>query len=453
MNENRRSDWQSDHRINNPIYTGDNFPMTTKSRKEASLLLAQARKSLAEARTSGDQRNISIAATNVGLALFRVNKFKEGLRIFNEVDRIFKELDDFSLQVHCLGTRTLAFQITEQYPQALQTAQKIEALAIAKEDSRVLCDALTTQGQILIDSGEEVIALEKFSAALEIAEKIEDKQRRMNVTGALGNYCMTIAAAEKAEAYFVQARELARELEDRQSEIGFHGNLGALLEWKGDYQQAGQIFEGVVAFVHETGNQKAEIQAYRHLVQVHTKLNDNQKIAQYAQQGVSLAKKIDEEIIYLFYEHLIAAFYRLNQSDKARQSTMEAIEKARSAKDRQREVDFLLSLGESYMITDHLEEALKTYQQALVGIQRMQRMVDKAHLLGRIGVILAELNRTDEAIRHCVEDPPHVVLMDLRMPGTKPGYQPGFRPSSLEQVCSLERAWCCQPVLAVNAIS
>ena len=90
--------------------------------------------------------------------------------------------------------------------------------------------------------------------------------------------------------------------------------------------------------------------------------------------------------------------YRLEKIDEAHQATIDAIEIARADKNREKEVNFLLSLGESYMLTDKLEEALETYQQALDGAQRLQRQVDRAYLSGRIGVILAELGRADEAI-------------------------------------------------------
>ena len=264
----------------------------------------------------------------------------------------------------------------------------------------VQCDALATQGQILIDSGEEVIANQKLNESLEIAKKIGDKRRQMNAIGAMGNYCMTIAAADKAEAHFRQARELAREIEDRQSEIGFHGNIGAILEWKGNLQEASQIFKDVAAFVHEAGNKHAELQAYLHLVNVHSKMNDFAHVVNYAQQGIPLAQESDNEIIYHFYENLISANYQLNQITEAREATNKVIEKARADKNRKLEIDFLLSLGESYMVTNELEQSLATYKEALSVTVRLQRMSDMAYLLGRIGVILAEMNRTDEAIKH-----------------------------------------------------
>lgn len=372
--------------------------MKNKSRKQSSLMLSQARKALAEARTSGDQRKISAAAANVGLALFRDNKFKEGLKIFHEVDTIFNELDDFGLQIHCLGIKMMAYQLTEQYPQAFQTARDIEALAVTEDDLGVQSDALAAQGQILVESGEEVIALEKLNAALEIAETLGDKRRQMNVMGAFGNYCMTIASPEKAESYFEKARNLARELDDRESEFGFHGNLGTLLSWKGELQQAQAVFEEVLAYVHESDNQAAEIQVLRHLTQVNVKQEDDSQIVIWAKQGVSAAKATGDDNFNYFSENLIAALYRLEQFDEAHQAIKDAIEVARSAKDRPKEVDLLLSLGESYMLTNALEKALETYRLALVGTQRLQRMVDRGFVLGRMGVILAELGFTDEAL-------------------------------------------------------
>ena len=374
--------------------------MTVKSQKQLSLRLTQARKELVEARTTDDQRKISVAAANLGLVLFQVKKFKEGAKSFHEADRIIKELDDFYLQVHCLGIKTMAYQFSEQYPQAFQAAQEIEALAVEKEDLAIQSDALATQGQILIDSGEEVFALEKFNAALAITENLDDKRRRMNVTGALGNYCMTIASPTQAESYFAKARDLARELNDRQSEIGFHGNLGALLEWKEEYFQAAKIFEDVLAYVRETGDQEAEIQALRHLVQVCIKLKDDEKIIHYAQQGVAAAQEAEGEVLFFFCDNIIAAHYRLNQLDAAHKVISEGIEYARALNDHKREVDFLISLGESYMLTNNLDKAFVSYQQALEGTRRYQRLVDQAYLLGRMGVVLAELNQTNEAIRY-----------------------------------------------------
>lgn len=372
--------------------------MSKRSRKKTSQNLSQSIKALEQARAGEDQKEICLAVANLGLAYFRAKKFKEGERCFREAKDIAKSLDDFQLTIRCLGVQTFANQTVGRLPTAYQIAQEIEAMADEHQDLGVQVDALASQGQILIESGDELAALEKLTAAQELLDQLDDPRRKMNLLGAFGNYSMTIAAAQKAQNYFEEARQVATEIGDRNSEIGFHGNIGTILEWKGDYDQAAQIFADVYRHVHEAGNREAEIQALRHLTHVHIKKEADVEVVKYAQMGVDTARKIQSPNIFYFYEHLIKALYRQEQFAEAHSETSNAIETARELNDRQKEVDFLLSLGESYMLNDKLEQALEAYQQALEGTQCLQRMVDRAYLFGRVGVILAELDRPDEAL-------------------------------------------------------
>jgi len=353
---------------------------------------------LEQARAGKDQQKICLAAANLGLAYFRAKKFKEGESCFREAIEITKLVDDFQLTIRCLGIQSFANQIVGRLPTAFQIAQEIEALAGEQQDLGLKVDALGSQGQILIESGDELAALEKLNAAQDILDQLDDPRRKMNLLGAFGNYSMTIAAAEKAQKYFEEAREIAREIGDRNSEIGFHGNIGTILEWKGQHDQAAQIFVDVYNHVHEIGNHEAEIQALRHLTHVHIKKEADLEVIKYSQMGLDVARKIQSANVFYFYEHLIKAFYRQEQIDEAHQASLKAVETARKLKDRQKEVDFLLNLGESHMLNENLEQALDAYQQALEGTQRMQRMVDRAYLFGRIGIIMAEMDRLDEAL-------------------------------------------------------
>jgi len=372
--------------------------MSKRSRKKTTQNIAQSLKVLERARASENQPEICLANAHLGLAYFQAKKFKEGERCFHEAEEIAKSVDDLKLTVRCLGIKSFANQVVGRLPTAYQIAQEIEVLAEEQQDLGVKADALASQGQILIESGDELTALEKLNAAQEVLDQLDEPRRKMNLLGAFGNYSMTIAAAEKAQSYYEEARQIAQEIGDRNSEIGFHGNIGTILEWKGDYEQAAQIFEDVYSHVHEAGNKEAEIQALRHLTHVHVKNENNVETIKYAQMGVDAGREIESANAFYFYEHLIKSLYQQQQIEEAHQATLSAIESARALKDRQKEVDFLLSLGESYLLNEKLELALDAYQQALEGTQRLQRMVDRAYLFGRVGIILAELDRPEEAL-------------------------------------------------------
>lgn len=363
--------------------------------------IAVAKKALEAARTDGDQAKISAALTNLGFAMFQADKYKEGKRHFREADEICKALDDYSLTIHCLSIQAFAYHNTGQLPTAFEIAQKIQKMAEEENDQGGLIDALATQGQILIDSRDELQSVEKFNAALELAKEIEDKPREMKVLGALGHYSLTIASTDRAESYFKDARELAREIGDRQSEIGYHGNIGIVLEWQEKWTEAAQIFTEVLGYLEETNNRNAQLQPLYHLTNIAVKQKGDQKVIDYAQAGITVAKEVEDFGFSLaFYERLIPAYYRLGAADKAEVTLIEAVEAARKSGKLEKEISFRLSLGEAFILTERYEDAIEIYQGAQKGARRLNHHDKEAYTIGRIGVCLAELGRIDEAIHH-----------------------------------------------------
>ncbi len=378
--------------------------MTRGKQAERRKYLASCRQALSEAQSAGDERLISVAMANLGLALFGLRKFEDGLSNFDEAVERAASLGDVKLQAQCLGIKTLAYQEIGRLPDAYETAGEILSLAEEYDDKGMRCDALASQGQILLDSGEPMTAFERFRDARQIAYEIDDKRRQMNVIGALGNYSLAVTSLDRAEAYFEKAAGLARDLEDPQAENGYLGNKAMTLSWQGKYSQAALIFEGVLAFVEESRDREAQIQTLRHLVRVYSELGDDARVIEYGLRGIRLVNETDDEVVYAFLEAMIPAYYRMDRVEEAENVIIVAIEVAQALKDRNKEVDQLLSLGESYMLsspgTARLNQALDAYRDALEGAREIGRKQDEAYLIGRIGLTLAELGRIDEAIAY-----------------------------------------------------
>lgn len=371
----------------------------TSNKKNTQVSLRQCQEDLKEVRATGDERQMAVAQANLGYALFQVRKFQEGMDQFDGAVGVAVRLADLMLQVRCLGIKTLAFQSIKRLPDAYETAVSIQNLAEVHDNRGIQCDALASQGQILLDSGEPVIALEKIETALEIAKGLDDPRRLMNTLGAMGQYCIAMTSPDKAEIYFNRALVLAREIGDRQAEFGFLGNMGMVLTWQGHNGRAAEAFVQVLAYVQETGDKEAELQAVSQLVSVSEKLGEPEQVLIYAQRGLELAAaNKEDDRLFDFYQAAILACYRLNRIAEAEAFTEQAIAAAKTSKNQEKEVDFLLSLGESTMVFGMPEKALDAYRQARKGAVRLSRQNDTAYLTGRIGVALAELGRVDEAI-------------------------------------------------------
>ena len=354
---------------------------------------------LANAKESGEKKEESIASVNIGLTYFQQKKPKEGIPYFEEALRIAKDIQDEELQIRVMGAEALAYQIAEQYPNAFKIAQKIQAMGEANGDQGVQIDALATQGQILIDAGDELAALEKFTSAKAMAKEIGDIRRLMNIAGALGNYSLTIAGVEQAKEHFAEAKAMAAEMGDKKSEIGFLGNYAAILAWEKNHSEAASAYKKVYEYLSEGEDEDAQLQALHHLVQNLSKMQDFLETVRYSRIGLDLAQKLEEKaFIFLFIEEQIAAHIQLDQLEDANIATREAVEIARDLKDRDKELELLISLGESSFLAGSNEEALEAYEEAKQEALRLQRHKDHIHLTGRIGVVLAELGRIDEAI-------------------------------------------------------
>ena len=375
--------------------------MTENVGNQSEFGIGMAKKALEEARASGDQARVSVALCNLGFAMFQADQYSEGKKHFREADTICRELDDYQLTLKCLSTQAFAYHNTGQLPTAFEIAQKIQKMAEEQNAPGWLIDALATQGQVLIDSRDEIQSLEKFNAALELAEEIKDQPRKMKVLGALGHYSLTIASPDQAESYFTKAYDLARVMGDKQSEIGYYGNIGIVLEWKKKWSEAAQIFTEVMAYLKETDNVQAQLQPLYHLVNIAEKQKDDQQVIEHALEGIETAKEVEEYSLRLiFYEKLAAAYFRLGLKSKAEEYLAEAVEAAHNAADQEKEVSFRLSLGESYLLDEKYEDAMEVYQGAQKAARRLNQHDKEAYAIGRIGVCLAELGRSDQAIHH-----------------------------------------------------
>jgi len=350
------------------------------------------------AKASGEQKRIALAMAKTGFAFFGENNPEEALRYLDEAQVIAIQSGDIKIQVHCLGLKVLGFQSVNRLPDAYKASDEILKIARENKDLGVECDVLASQAQILLDSGEPETAYQRLLNARKIAEQLKDNRRLMDVLGALGHHSLEVADADLAEDYFRKARTLSIKLYDRPAEIGFLGNIGVVMEWKGQFERAAVAFKEVLEYLEETGDRDAQLQVCSHLVDVYTKLENDYYIQHYARRGLTLSKKSRTEHVYKFYAAQIMVYYRKGNTDMADRTTTEAIQRARSTNDLALELNFRLSLGESYVIAGEYGHALEHYKKARARAAKLNRHSDEAYIAGRIGVALAELGKIDEAI-------------------------------------------------------
>lgn len=358
------------------------------------------RTALQAAYATGDKNQICFAMSNLGLAFFEANKYKEGLEMLDEAIALADELPDYYVQARSLGFKVLAFQKSKRLPDAFNIAATILELAERHNDPALKSDALANQAQIMLDSGDLVLATEHSVAARKAAEISSDQRRLMNVMGVSGHIALADASVEKALRYFDKAVHLAQEIGDQSAEFGYLGNKGLVLGWLGEHADAAEIFEALLPHMRESGEVSAEIGTLHHLAKAYDMLGRAEEMITVTQRGIELAANQNDDVVFDFYRWRASAFIKTEEFGDAKNAIADAIERARSIDDTRREVDFLLLLGETFILSEMPDEALKTFQDALKGAKEQNRKPDEAYLTGRVGVALAEMNEIDDAIGH-----------------------------------------------------
>lgn len=348
-------------------------------------------------RQNEDERAVCLAQANLGYWYIQSKKYETGQQELDNAIARAESMGDLGVKLRCLGIQVQAYQNCGRLPDAFRTAQQIQQIAEQNGDDGLLCDALASQGQILLDSGEPMGAFEKLKPARVLAEKLADHRRQMYLMGSLGNFSQAIAALDQAEDYFEKASLLARFIGNEAAEYGFLGNKAAVLAWQNKHSEAIPIFQIVLDYLHRSNDEDAEIQILGRMAQSYQALGNNEMMRQAAENGLTLARERDHNAALVFLEMLIPIDYAEGSLDIAHKRMTEAVHYAHLLGDMRKENELLMNLGESYLAQGQYVLALETYQSALDGVKQLERAVDEAYLAGRVALTLGELGRYAEA--------------------------------------------------------
>lgn len=361
--------------------------------------LDHCRQALEQARAENTIPQICVSLADLGLALFQEKQFEEGMARFEEATALAEKQQDIYLHVQCLGIKVLAFQEIDRLHDAFQVAQDIFQLGEAHNNHQLMCDALVSQGQILLDAGEPIIATEKLSHARSLAETLNDLPRKMNVLGALGNLNLSIVALEQAAAYFEKASNLARDLGDKPSEAGYLNNLGVLIAKAGSYANATDTFERVLFLARELSDSIVERNALQYLIKAKTELGQLDKtLDDYIRHASKLAQHIQSPDDRRTYEDdLTKTLLNARHYKAAVDVLVAALKNMPSQTDKAVKLELLTTLGDVYYELQELDAAIQAYEQALPLPRQLANQTTEARILGRLGSIYAEKGDLERA--------------------------------------------------------
>ena len=206
-------------------------------------------------------------------------------------------------------------------------------------------------------------AIEFDRQALELSQKIEDRNGEANALNNLGNTYNLLGQYEQAIHFYQQSLEIKREIGDRNGEVNSLGNLGIIYNSLGQYQQGIYFHQHALKIFREIGDRNGEANSLGNLGTAFQSLGNYQQAIQFFQQQLDISREIgnrNSEANSL--DNLGIAFHFLGQSHQAIQFFQQSLENFRGIGNRNGEAMVLNNLGHTLETLGHRNESLEALQ-------------------------------------------------------------------------------------------
>ena len=355
-------------------------------------------KALSRARETGGPVKIGEALSELGVALFKIDEFEQGAENLDLAISVAAKSGDKSLTAIHIGTKGLVLMDAGNFEAAAQCFQQVIDIADELDNPGLRSDALGNFGMVFVETGDASLAFSNLQEAIDLAQNLGDQQREMFHVGNLGHAHLLVADIENALMCFNRAMDLARELKDQRSEAGYLTNQGVLAVRLDDQEKIIDIFEKVRDLTRKTGDLAGEMNALNQLIKAYTALDREEVALVYTQAAQKLAQRHNELKSDPYDNALVAQLFNLNRSTEAFDQLEKSIEDARAQSDNLRELELLTNLGSAYFTRHKIEDASRSWKNAVDLAAKMGKNHDQAKLWGYLSMAAGESGNVEESI-------------------------------------------------------
>ena len=263
----------------------------------------------------------------------------------------------------------------------------------------------SSQMNILIELGSAYSSLSEFNRAidfyrqaLEISQKIGDRNGEAKSLNWLGNAYCSLSQYHQAILFHQQSLEIKREIGDRNGEASSLNNLGNAYNSLGQYKQAIHFYHQSLEIFKEIGDFNYEANSLDNLGSTYHSLGQYQQSMNFYQQSLEIFKKIGN----LSGEAAsLTGLGNLYHSQGHYQQSIQFYEQVlaidRKIGDRNGEANSLMGLGNDYCLLGHYQQSIQFYEQALEIDREIGDRSGEAASLKNLGLVLKELGLKKES--------------------------------------------------------
>ena len=285
--------------------------------------------------------------------------------------------------------------------EAARHALRASSVGAGSDLTHIEAEARRHSGLVEYYAGRPQLARDHFSHALELYQRVGDRQGEAKVINNLGGAAFAMGDADSAGVYYGRSLEMSRSIGDRVGEIRALNNLGIVAVTRGQYALAEERYLEALRLSRETRNRSHEMSALDNLGNLALYRYDYSRAERYQLDSLAGAREIGDRVTEtMSLTNLTRTYLMVGDVEAARRHSRANLELAQSIEDLPGVCWAKLNLSQCDSRTGDFNGALTTGQEALELAAAGDFRSEEASAHHRVGAALAGQGRVADAAEH-----------------------------------------------------
>jgi CHAT domain-containing protein/Tfp pilus assembly protein PilF len=274
---------------------------------------ASLRHALELATRAGDSYVQALATGNLGfLFLNGLSRYDEAIYWFEKSLTLSELIGAPALTAQTMGNVGECYYQLGDFEKALASFGEAESRFARVGNTRWQAVYLGDSGNIFFDSGDFSAAIDRYSRALEMARRIEDKAHTIDWLTSLARANLGIGQLDTAEAFNKEGQALTEATGEKRKELYLRLNFAKIAERRKKFEQAERLYESLVDPTSE--DPTPTIEAQEGLAGLYIETGEPQKAEAQFQSAIATIESrqtgLTKEEYKLSYLSSLVRFYR-----------------------------------------------------------------------------------------------------------------------------------------------
>jgi len=270
---------------------------------------------------------------------------------------------------------------------------------LSKTFTRHLANAITNEGSIAQNEGDNKKALEAYRMSAELHEKINYKAGLATSINNIGSIFERNGNADSALYYYFESLSFSREAKDLPGEANSLSNIGSVYNSKGNIPEALNFFAQSLRICEKIGDDFGASLTVGKIGVIYHNLNEDDKATEYFKKSLALREKIGfKQGIAEVANALGALYFGQKKINLALKYYHQSLAINNEFNNKHGQSLSLLNIGTVYNHDNDYNNALDHYKRALKVMEEIDNKDLMSNALANISEVYLKQNKLDEAL-------------------------------------------------------